>query len=62
MRYPPLGHTGNMGIKGISLRVSWRCRHCGVHVDTFVTLPEPPTHKCPKRANRNIQLEKEEDK
>jgi len=50
-----------MAIKGISLRVSWRCPHCGVHVDTFVTLPEPPTHKCPKRANRVIQLQREED-
>lgn len=58
----PCCHNGRVAIKGISLKVSWRCPHCRVHVDTFVTLPEPPTHKCPRKANKVIRLEREEDK
>lgn len=47
--------------KGISLKRKWHCPHCEVKVETFVTLNEPPGHRCPKKANRYIELQEKEN-
>lgn len=48
-------------MKGISLRTDWYCPRCGVSVATYITLPEPPQHPCPKKGRRIISLEKREN-
>jgi transposase-like protein len=47
-------------MKGISTRQHWHCPSCGVSVTTFVTPVEPPSHPCPKKANRITSLQQQE--
>ena len=34
----------------------WQCSSCGAKIKIGVGINEPPMHKCPKRANRVLQL------
>lgn len=49
-------------IKGVSLKRDWLCQHCGVGLSTYVTLKNAPTHPCPKRANRTIEMQEKKGK
>jgi hypothetical protein len=35
----------------------WQCHACGTKLTTGVGINIPPTHKCPKRANRLLSLD-----
>lgn len=50
-------------MKGVTLKRRWYCPTCLVTLTTYVTVTEPPTHRCGRRANQHIQLtEKGENK
>jgi hypothetical protein len=38
-------------------RTDWHCPTCGVTLTTFVVLTDPPSHPCPKKAMRHINLQ-----
>ena len=61
---PTLTHPGTTvkGMKGLSLRQDWHCPRCKVAITTFVTVTEPPTHRCQKAANQYKPLQEKEQK
>lgn len=46
----------------VSEKTRWSCPRCGVAVTMYVPVSQPPTHRCARKLNQTLPLQKEEGK